>query len=750
MRSRFGVAAGALLVAGVSALWLSGSTVIGQGAPPAATGVITGVVTSESGPEAGVWVIAETDDLNTKVRKIVVTNDAGRFLLPELPRATYRVWVRGYGLVDSKPVTATAGQDLKLTANVARTPQEAAKIYPANYWLSLMEMPKASDFPGTGAEGNGILPSTRTRDEYMYTMKGCLRCHQVGSEWTRGHPPGEFTSTIEGWRRRVMMGQRAGEMADWMRRLGPHGLKMFADWSDRIAAGEVPQAPPRPRGVERNVVLTQWEWVNNMGKIHDEVSTDKRNPRLNAHGPIYGSEIANDYLAVLDPQRNISELMRIPTLVPREKMNAAYGQEGVKTSRIADLDRFNPTSNHNPMMDSKGRVWYTATLRPPANQPPQCKTESGNKYAAYFPLARAGRNVSYYDPKTRRFTMIDTCFGSHHLQFGFDGNETLFLGQPGGAVFGWINTKLFDETADGWRAQGWCPQVVDTNGDGRITKPWNEPVRQRNTQFEEDIAEVEYEGFDPKRDTRVEIGAYGLIVNPADGSVWGAQESYPGKIVRLSLGSNPPETCIAEVFEVPSERMGVDPNSGNAGFMPRGLDIDRNGVLWTGLSGSNHLASFDRRKCVGPLNGQSSHLGRHCKEGWTLHAMPSPTFKGTNVRSDYYYYNWVDQFNTLGLGENAPIVTGTGSDSLMALDPKTNQPIVMRVPYPLAGFHPRGLDGRIDDPNAGWKGRGVYSSTGADTVWHSEGGIAKKDGKYYSVAKPILVKFQIRPDPLAR
>jgi hypothetical protein len=95
-------------------------------------------------------------------------------------------------------------------------------------------------------------------------------------------------------------------------------------------------------------------------------------------------------------------------------------------------------------------------------------------------------------------------------------------------------------------------------------------------------------------------------------------------------------------------------------------------------------------------------------------------------------------------------VTGTGSDSLMALDPKTNQPIVMRVPYPLAGFHPRGLDGRIDDPNAGWKGRGVYSSTGADTVWHSEGGIAKKDGKYYSVAKPILVKFQVRPDPLAR
>jgi hypothetical protein len=95
MRSKFGVAAGVLLAAGVLALWSSGSTVMGQSAPPTATGVITGVVTSESGPEAGVWVIAETDDLNTKFRKIVVTTDAGRFLLPELPRATYRVWVRG-------------------------------------------------------------------------------------------------------------------------------------------------------------------------------------------------------------------------------------------------------------------------------------------------------------------------------------------------------------------------------------------------------------------------------------------------------------------------------------------------------------------------------------------------------------------------------------------------------------------------------------------------------------------------------
>ena len=149
------------------------------------------------------------------------------------------------------------------------------------------------------------------------------------------------------------------------------------------------------------------------------------------------------------------------------------------------------------------------------------------------------------------------------------------------------------------------------------------------------------------------------------------------------------------------------------------------------------------------LTGPTVHEGRHCAEGWTLYPLPGPTFLGTNVRADYNYYNWVDQFNTLGLGENVPIATGTGSDSLIAFLPNTGEAVVMRVPYPLAGFHPRGMDGRIDDPNAGWKGRGVYSSTGADTVWHAEGGLAVENGEYRSVSKPILVKFQIRPHPLA-
>jgi hypothetical protein len=116
--------------------------------------------------------------------------------------------------------------------------------------------------------------------------------------------------------------------------------------------------------------------------------------------------------------------------------------------------------------------------------------------------------------------------------------------------------------------------------------------------------------------------------------------------------------------------------------------------------------------------------------------------KGTDLpgSADFAYYNWVDQFDTLGLGANAPIMTGSGSDSLLAIDPSTRRYVVLRVPYPL-GFYSRGLDGRIDDPKGGWKGRGVWADYGTNLIWHIEGGTS---------ARSSLVKFQLRPNPLAR
>ena len=133
--------------------------------------------------------------------------------------------------------------------------------------------------------------------------------------------------------------------------------------------------------------------------------------------------------------------------------------------------------------------------------------------------------------------------------------------------------------------------------------------------------------------------------------------------------------------------------------------------------------------------------GQHCREGWTLYPVPGPRFAGVrgDVAVDFQYYNFVDRFNTLGLGTDVPIATGSTSDSLLALGPDGKW-VVLRVPYPL-GFFARGLDGRIDDPNGGWKGRALYADYGPNAVWHVEGGLGTKSA---------VVKFQMRPDPLAK
>ncbi|MEO2194750.1 MAG: carboxypeptidase regulatory-like domain-containing protein [bacterium] len=718
--------AGGLMVAalvGASVFWL---TTPGR----AADGAITGAVTSSNGPEAGVWVIAETTDLPTKFIKTVVTGDDGRYLVPDLPEASYKVWVRGYGLLDSAGVTAEPGDTVALDVTVAATPVDAAQIYPANYWYSLIEPPAPSEFPGTGDDGNGIAATLQHQEQWVDVQKqGCMLCHQLGNRIIREIDNLEqFDSTLAAWDHRVQMGQRGSQMTNVMSRFGrQRGLQMFADWSERIAAGAVPPAPPRPAGAERNVVISMWEWGTEIDYIHDEVATDKRNPRVNANGPVYGVNISNDELAMLDPATNLATNLSIPLRVDPETVPGMIAQSMPVPSRMFgdELIWNDPANPHNPMMDQKGRVWMTSAIRNRAN-PDYCKAGSDNPYAQYFPLDSGFRSAVFYEPDTQKFVMIDTCYGTHHLQFAEDENDTVYF-SGGGQVIGWLDTKLYDATGDERAAQGWCPTVLDTNGDGVITKPWNEPARRGQTAT-----------HDASRDTRVVVGSYGVIGDPTDDkAVWISSNRFPGRLARLHVGDNPPETCLTEMFEVPSVLDATVPKE-KTGFGSRGLDIDRDGVIWTALSGSSHFASFDRTKCQ-VHNGPTTIEGRHCVDGWTLFPTPGPVVQGTDVRADYHYYNWVDQWNTLGLGEDVPIATGSNSDSLLALDPDTGNWTVLRVPYP-RGFFTRGLDGRIDDPNTGWKGRGVWATYGEAATWHIEGGQG---------VKPGIVKFQVRPDPLA-
>jgi len=681
---------------------------------------IGGVVTGPGGPEAGVWVIAETTDLPTKFVRIVVTDDRGRYLLPDLPSANYSIWVRGYGLVDSPKSRSTPGRSVSLTAIPAPNAKAAADYYPAGYWFSLLQVPAASEFPGTGPDGNGFSTSITSQAALLRNLKsgGCWACHQLGNKATREIPAalGTFESHAAAWDRRVQSGQAGGGMTTSLNQWGRQRmLAMFSDWTQRIAAGELPPTPPRPTGIERNIVITQWDWADPKVYLHDVVSTDRRNPTVNANGPVYGAlEASADYTPVLDPVRHVASkvplTVRDPATPPTSPQMPApspyWGDEVLWTSR---------NNVHNPMLDERGRVWLTSAVRPIAN-PPMCLQGSTHPSARLTPVARSGRHLAMYDPRTQKLTHIGTCFSTHHLMFAEDANRTLWT-SGGGSVVGWLNTKLFDETGDEERAQGWTALILDTNGNGRRDE-YVEPGQP----------------VDPTKDKRLGAGFYGVSPAP-DGSVWGSSLGFPGSVIRLTPGANPPATALAEYYEVPYGNPGA---SIQGAFSPRGFDVDRNGVAWVALA-SGHLASFDRRKCRGPLNGPAA-TGQHCPEGWSFWAEPLPQMKGVTTpgSAEASYYTWVDQFDTFGLGANVPINTGNASEGLLAL--KDGRWVVMRVPYPL-GFFTKWMDGRIDDPNAGWKGRGLWATVSTRAPFHMEGGKG-------TTSK--VMKFQLRPDPLAK
>ena len=352
-------------------------------------------------------------------------------------------------------------------------------------------------------------------------------------------------------------------------------------------------------------------------------------------------------LPVRDP--NMPEVPGFGFTLQPMQPSAYWGDEKIWSTKA---------NNHNAMFDKKGRVWLAAAVRGMDN-PAYCKKGSDHPSAKVFPLDQSPRQAAILDPKTMKYTFVDTCFATHHLQR----DDYVEPGQP----------------------------------------------------------------TDPSKDARIELnglsGAYAVMPSPTDGSIWfttGVFGGRPSSVLRFD-----PNTGLSEIYNVPTPAFGI-----------RGGDIDGSGVVWASLS-SGHLASFDRRKCKGPLNGPKA-TGDHCPEGWTFYKYPGPGFDGFGDNSaEASYYTWVDQHNTLGLGDNVPISTANLNDGFVAL--KDGKMVMLRVPYPM-GFYAKGLDGRIDDPNGGWKGRGLWSSAGDRAPWLKESGKG---------AKPLTVQVQVRTDPLA-
>ena len=183
MKRALYLAAGAIAV-------ISAGSVVTLGAQQAASQAVRidgddigGVVTGPNGPEGGVWVIAETSDLPTRFARIVVTDDRGRYVVPDLPKGKYKVWVRGYDLVDSPKVDGEPGKQLNLSAVAAPNAAAAAHYYPAIYWYSMLKIPAADQFGGKST----TIPANVTQTDWRNAMtnNGCIGCHQIGQASTR-------------------------------------------------------------------------------------------------------------------------------------------------------------------------------------------------------------------------------------------------------------------------------------------------------------------------------------------------------------------------------------------------------------------------------------------------------------------------------------------------------------------------------------------------------------------------------------
>ncbi len=657
---------------------------------------IGGIVTSAAGSEAGVWVIAETMDLPTRFIRIVSTDDDGQYVLPDLPEATYEVFVRGYGLVDSERVNGTPGQMLNLDAVVAPDAVAAAQVYPAAWWLSMMELP----------EGD------LSHQELGSSVTGCMNCHQVGNKATREILPGilnESDSHFDAWDQRVQMGPMGAGMNGMYRRLGPQ-REMFANWTDRIASGEAPtQTPPRPTGIERSIVVTLWDWGTETDGRTDSTPSDVRDATVNANGLVYGVVQPSDILAVLDPVEHRATNITIPSDAPpilsETPTSPYYGDEPIWARR---------SDPRSVAMDGTGKVWLTGRVRGADEQPSFC-TDSENAFADYFPIERGTRQAFRYDPETEDFSEIDTCFSADHNQLGED--ERFYYGFRDGV--GWIDVEIWEETQDAEASQGWCPTVLDTNGDGVISQGWTEPD----------------ESVDPTLDHRIAYGCYSPAYNKADGTVWCSDNGRDDNtLMRLQLGDNPPESCVAEVYMPPPSIQNPSP------YGSGGLHITSDGLVWQDWRGSGHFASFDRSVCT-VTNGPEA-TGQSCSEGWSFYRMDKPTYANTEmpINSDESYLTQIDHHDVLGFGPETPVYGVVNTDSLEVFVPETQEFVTLRVPYPM-GFFSRSSVGRIDDPSSGWKGKGLWSSYSNYAAWHLEGGPGTLQKS---------VKFQIRPDPLAK
>ena len=361
-------------------------------------------------------------------------------------------------------------------------------------------------------------------------------------------------------------------------------------------------------------MITQWGWGDLYAYAHDQIATDKRDPTLYPDGKIWGVDLGNDRLLSVNPTTNEADELHVPTVggfaTPWGKQVNGFKSLGdpAPGGTTAHPDAYdNPANPHNPMMDDTGKVWITTQIRSNATDQAPAFCNADPVIADNF----HHRQLGYYDTKTKAFQLIDTCYGTHHLQF--DENGRLWTSGDS-FVLGWFDPEVFDPARPETLEKARAGQRMKVNSDGDGVKDTPTP------------------GFN-----------YGIIPNPVNDTVWtGRLSGGRGDILRYD-----PATDEFEVYKPPAP-----------GYGPRGVNVDTKGIIWTGLGGSGHLAKFDRSKCK-----QTWGTGDQCPEGWD--PLPQPRAQDPDrargrrsvTNADFHYYLWDQhEFNTLGQWARSTVV----------------------------------------------------------------------------------------------
>ena len=490
---------------------------------------------------------------------------------------------------------------------------------------------------------------------------------------------------------------------------------MYADWTDRIADGELPNAAPsRPQGRERNVVVTMWDWADPKVYLHDAISSDKRNPTVNANGPIYGAlEESGDYLTVArsDAQRDEPGEADGSRSADAEFREHEARRAVAVLGRRGDLEQPDDGSQlrHGQAGSRVGRG-----ARPQASNAGMVSGGIGSSVGEVVPDHSGPAGAGALRSENQR--------DDHHRHLLHLGPRE-FRRQRCAVVVvracrrrGMVRHQ--DLGQDARREEGAGLERV---------RPRLQRKREARRLHRTESAGRSHQG---QADQRVVLrrlagaGRLGLGIGP--GNARRAGSFHP----RIAPARDGAGRVLRGAVEQ-SEGAGARLRASRHGRRQQGRRLD--GAV------ERTFASFDRSKCKGPLNGPTAATGQHCPEGWTLYPFPGPNYKGAveNGSADSAYYNFVDRFDMLGVGKDVPLATGNLSEGLLALvDGKF---LTLRVPYPM-GYYAKGLDGRIDNPNGGWKGKGIYTPISTRAPFHMEGGKG-------TTSK--LVKFQMRPNPLA-